>query len=167
MSPASNNTPPEHALQQAKQLLGKLPVIGPVLWLYMNAPDHKHLFVSDLEWQLLPPVTLNQCKLFMQGQTPLAFASWAYVSDEVQQRLLAGQNRLAPADWHSGENLWLIDTVAPFGGVKELVQDLRNNQFAGKSIRQLVPATNAPGFQAVEWPPLNATTTPAETPSSD
>lgn len=78
-----------------------------------SSPAHKHLFITDVEWLALPPVMLRQFRLWYRGRTPFAYASWATLSDEIEQRVMAGVRRLAPGDWRSGESLWLIDLVAP------------------------------------------------------
>ena len=128
-------------IEQLKELsgkvIGKLPLLGPVSWLYMNDKGHRHLFVTDLEWLVLPPLVLNQCKLYVKGDAPVAYASWAFVSDVVAQRLASGNNRLAPGEWKSGENLWVLDICAPFGGVVELVKDLKENVHKGKQINTI------------------------------
>jgi len=141
----------EIATKQAKALLAKLPLLGPVVWLYMHAPSHKHLFVTDIEWMVVPPMTLNQYKLYMKEEAPLAYASWAFVDEEIEKRLLSGRVRLAPKEWRSGDRLWLIDLVAPFGGGKDVLKDVRDNIFPNRSIKQLVPDSDGKGAKPVEW----------------
>ena len=141
----------EIATKQAKALLAKLPLLGPVVWLYMHAPSHKHLFVADIEWMIVPPMTLNQYKLYMKEEAPLAYASWAFVDEETEKRLLSGRVRLAPKEWRSGDRLWLIDLVAPFGGGKDVLKDIRDNIFPNRPIKQLVPDADGKGVRAVEW----------------
>lgn len=139
------------AAQHAKSLLAKLPLLGPVIWLYMHAPSHKHLFLTDVEWMIIPPMTLNQYKLYMKEEAPLAYASWALVDEETEKRLLSGRIRLAPKDWKSGDRLWLIDLVAPFGGGKDVLKDIRDNVFPSRPIKQLVPDANGKGVRPIEW----------------
>ena len=141
----------EIAAKQAKALLAKLPLLGPVVWLYMHAPSHKHLFVADIEWMLVPPMTLNQYKLYMKEEAPLAYASWAFVDEETEKRLLSGRVRLAPKEWRSGDRLWLIDLVAPFGGGKDVLKDIRDNIFPNRPIKQLLPDADGKGVRPVEW----------------
>ena len=141
----------EVAAQHAKELLGKLPLLGPVVWLYMHASSHKHLFLTDVEWMIIPPMTLNQYKLYMKEEAPLAYASWAFVDEETEKRLLSGRVRLAPKDWKSGERLWLIDLVAPFGGGKDVLKDIRDNVFPSRPIKQLVPDADGKGVRPIEW----------------
>lgn len=144
----------ELAKRQAQSVLDRLPMLGPILWLYLHSPAHKHIFVADLEWLVVPAVVLDQYKLYMKDNAPLAFASWAFVSEEVENRLAQGQMRLAPKDWKSGDRLWLIDLVAPFGGGKEVFRELREGVFAGRGIKQLLPRPDGKGVQAVEWKAL-------------
>ena len=139
------------AAQRAKSLLAKLPLLGPVIWLYMHAPSHKHLFLTDIEWMIIPPMALNQYKLYMKEEAPLAYASWALVDEETEKRLLSGRIRLAPKDWKSGDRLWLIDLVAPFGGGKDVLKDIRDNVFPSRPIKQLVPDANGKGVRPIEW----------------
>ncbi len=127
------------ARTQAKAVLAKLPALGPVAWLYMQMPGRKHAFLADLEWLAMPPLVLGQCKLYVRDEAPLAFASWAFLSAEAAARY-AANGRLAPADWKSGEEAWLVDLVAPFGGGERILEDVRKSALAGRVLKQLVPA---------------------------
>ncbi len=153
---ASEEANREKLLQQARKnagsVLNKLPVAGPVVWLFMNTPGYKNLFIAELEWRLIPPLVLNQSKIYMKDEAPLAYVSWAFVDDEVEKRLLQGDNKLSTSEWQSGENLWVIDLVTPFGGARDVMKDLMTNIFPDKKVRQLVPAEDGLGIQPVEWP---------------
>ncbi len=154
----------ELAAQHAKTLLAKLPLLGPVVWLYMHAPSQKHLFLTDVEWMIIPPMELNQYKLYMKEEAPLAYASWAFVDEETEKRLLSGRIRLAPKDWKSGDRLWLIDLVAPFGGGKDVLKDIRDNVFPSRPIKQLVPDTDGKGVRPIEWKSSDAPSPPIPPP---
>lgn len=129
----------EIARAQAKTVLAKLPALGPVAWLYMQMPGRKHAFLADLEWLAMPPLVLGQCKLYVKDEAPLAFASWAFLSAEAASRY-AATGKLAPGDWKSGDEVWLVDLVAPFGGGERVLEDVRKTALAGRTLRQLVPA---------------------------
>ncbi|HOI74121.1 MAG TPA: toxin-activating lysine-acyltransferase [Syntrophales bacterium] len=127
------------AVEQAKLVFKKLPLLGPVCFLAMNSPAHRFMFVADFEWRILPPVVLDQAKVYMRDESPVAFASWAFLSKEVADRYRK-IGRLAPPDWKSGDEPWLIDVIAPFGSVEEVVKDLKTNtSLAGKTTRMLGP----------------------------
>jgi cytolysin-activating lysine-acyltransferase len=135
----------------------KLPVLGPISWLYARTQDRRFMFLADLDWAVMPPVVLDQCRLFMKGQMPFAFFTWAWVSDEVQQRLMEGNGKLAPHEWKSGPHLWLIDLVTPFGGSNDMLTELHRSQFKDQlALRYLAlnPAKKKPEVQTF-MAPLN------------
>ena len=103
----------------------RLPVLGPVVWLYGRDNEKKHLTLADLDWAVQPPIILDQCRLFMSDKMPLGFITWAYISEDVHQRLLQGNTRLEPHEWKGGEHLWLIDIVTPFGQFDEMFAELK------------------------------------------
>lgn len=137
-------------LTQAKAALAKLPMLGPVMWLYARDPAKRWTFVAEQDWLLLPPLVLDQCKLYVKQDIPWAYCSWAMVNDAVHERLKSGQARIAPQEWNSGTHCWLIDCVAPFGDASKVVDDLRSTGLKGKSFyRFRAPAVPAVSGQAV------------------
>lgn len=112
-------------------------VVGTVAWLMMQDPTHKHAFLADLEWMVIPPVMNRQFRLFREGKTPVGYAAWARVSDEVNDRLKDGNHKLRPADWTSGEHLWLVDFVAPFGGGENMLKVIKEQVFKGEKVVNL------------------------------
>lgn len=117
----------------------KLPTLGPIAWLFGRTPDRRFLFLTDLDWAVMPPLVLDQCRLFMKGALPFAYFTWAFVNDDVHQRLLSGNGKLAPHEWKSGTHLWLIDVVTPFGGLQEMLGELQQTKFPGQALRYLHP----------------------------
>lgn len=112
---ARTMTPPRKTVSQ---------VLGEVTWLLTQSPVHKQLFIGDLEWFLLPPLLLEQFRVFHGKSSPVAFALWARVSEETDQRLREGAFKLRPHEWKGGSSPWLIELVAPFRGTDELLADL-------------------------------------------
>jgi cytolysin-activating lysine-acyltransferase len=51
---------------------------------------------------------------------PIGVVLWAMVSDEVAARLSEGTTKLRPQDWKSGDKLWVVEVIAPFGGAEEI-----------------------------------------------
>jgi cytolysin-activating lysine-acyltransferase len=134
--PASGASPD---LANAREALTKLPILGPALWLYARDPLRKFTFMADIDWLLLPPVILDQCRLYTKEDIPFAFFTWARVSDTVDERLRSGVPRIAIHEWQSGDHLWLIDAVAPFGQLKEMITELHKSQFPTERISALLP----------------------------
>ncbi len=139
------------AKEQAQQMFQKLPMLGPVTWLMMQQPHTRHTLLSELEWRVVPALMLEQAKLYMRGDAPLAYVSWARMSQEVGQRYRQAPHQLSFNDWKSGDEIWLVDVVAPFGGVPKVMEELRQQVFAGQAIRQLAPTPTEPS-RVLTWP---------------
>lgn len=143
------------AQQQAKSVFKKLPLLGPIAWLMMQKGASRHAFVADLEWRVMPPLVLDQAKLYMKDDAPLAYASWAKLSDAVVERYRQAPFHLAPGDWNSGDKVWIIDLFAPFGDADKVLKDLRENLFPTSTLYQLAPAPEG-AVSVLEWPPVKS-----------
>jgi cytolysin-activating lysine-acyltransferase len=132
-------------------LANRVTAIGHAIWLMSRSPLHKHLMVTDIEWLLMPPIMLNQFHLWQDNGRPHGFASWAYFGEEQEERIAKkGIRRLMPTDWKTGEALWLIDFVAPFGQQEAMVEELRLKILPGKRMKML-QARPEGGTGVVEW----------------
>ena len=114
-------------------------ILGQITRLMMASPKHRHMFLSDMELQVVPPLRLGQCRVLRRedGQ-PLAYAAWARVSDDVHTRLESGNHRLKPQDWNSGPHPWLIDIAAPPQALPMVLAELEKNVFKGETVRTLL-----------------------------
>ncbi len=99
------------------------------------SPRRRYLFIGDLDWAVLPPIALKQFRLFAKDGRPLAYACWAFVSDEADARLKTGQIKLKPNEWKSGENSWMIDIVAPMGGAAAFAKLVTENVLKDETVR--------------------------------
>ncbi|WP_428507401.1 toxin-activating lysine-acyltransferase [Roseateles sp.] len=116
----------EHELLQAKEELAKLPLLGPVMWLLSRDASTRDARVAELDWRFMPPLILDQLQIVTRFDVPWGFSTWAYVSEEVHQRLCGPDGQLSPHEWHSGSIPWLIEACAPFGGWEEVAQSAVN-----------------------------------------
>jgi cytolysin-activating lysine-acyltransferase len=106
-------------------------VLGEIVWLMTQSNRHRYnYFLADLEWLLMPAIMQGQFKLFHNEGKPVALAYWAFVSTEVSNRLTKGMSKLKTADWRSGNEVWLIDLVAPFGQSGNIIEELKNTVLA-------------------------------------
>lgn len=110
-------------------------LFGQAVWLMTQSQGHRNLFISDLEWLVMPAVLLRQFRIFPGKNQPIGIALWAQVSEAVEQRIITGNIRMSPEDWKSGDRLWLLDLIAPFGLVDEMLGDLQNTTFKDKAFK--------------------------------
>ena len=99
-------------------------VLGEITWLMSQSKLHKNMFISDLEWMVMPAVLLEQFRIYMGPNSPAAVAFWAFVSKETDQALRDGRAKLRPDEWRGGDIPWLIELIAPFGAGDEILTDM-------------------------------------------
>ena len=120
--------------------LGQIPVV------LMRTPQHRHTFLSDLEWLVMPAIATNQ---FMTADhrdsktgitVPLAIVLWACVSEEVDTRLSSYPEqrvRLKPEEWASGTIPWLVEAAGEPHAIGRLMRDLLERRFPDKDIKTI------------------------------
>lgn len=131
-------------------------MLGEVVWLMTQSANHKTFFVSDLEWLAMAPILLKQFRVFYatdkdaaggEQSKPIGVVLWASVNEEVETRLAAGNAKMRPQDWRSGDKLWVVDVIAPFGGHDAMLQDLKSQVFKDKSFKFRAVVDGQPGVR--------------------
>ncbi len=144
----------ELAKEQAKHVMTKIPLLGPVIWLMMQQSATRHTLLSELEWRVLPALVQGQAKLYMREEAPIAYVSWAKLSEAAALRYKTSPHQLTSNDWKSGDQIWIIDLFTPFGGAQDVMKDLREVVFKGVPVHQLIP--NATGqAKTMTWSAVN------------
>jgi cytolysin-activating lysine-acyltransferase len=128
-------------------------MFGEIVWLLTQSPAFKHLALSDLEWLVMPPLLLEQYRVFRDGARPVGVALWAHLSEEAERKLTEARGRLRPDEWKSGNRLWLVELIAPFATaenqmVGRMLTDLAEGVFKGKVFR-LIETDPASGTRKV------------------
>jgi cytolysin-activating lysine-acyltransferase len=141
----------ELANEQAKRVMEKIPLLGSVAWLMMQQGATRHTLISELEWRVLPALVLNQSKLYMRDNAPVAYVSWAKLSAAAIGRYKSSPHHLTSSDWKSGDQVWIIDMFTPFGGAMEVMKDVREVVFKGLSVHQLIPSVMGDA-KTMMWP---------------
>jgi len=124
-------------------------VFGSISWLMLQSPAHRHLFISDYEWLVMPALQTKQFRIIRQNNRPVAYVSWAYLNEDTEKRIKKNVMKLKPAEWRQGDRLWIIDVIAPFGGAKELLQKLNETEFKDKKVNLMRPRKDGKGMEAV------------------
>ncbi|WP_336098883.1 toxin-activating lysine-acyltransferase [Roseovarius sp. CH_XMU1461] len=87
--------------------------IGNAVWLMTMDKAYRDRQIREVEAIVATPILLRQFKLYSKDNQPVAFLTWAGLSDDAKARLEAGET-LGLEDWRSGENLTVVDVVSPF-----------------------------------------------------
>lgn len=110
-------------------------VLGEIAWVFSQERSHRYMFIADLEWLVMPAVLAGQYRIFRSEEGPVGVALWAYLSETAEKRIAEGLGRIAPAEWRSGNNLWIIDLIAPFGGDEKMIDEMKKTVFRGLSFK--------------------------------
>jgi cytolysin-activating lysine-acyltransferase len=120
--------------------------LGQITAILMRTPQHRHAFLSDLEWLAMPAIANNQFMMtdHRDGKTgvtvPLAFVLWACVSEEVDTRLSSHPEqrvRLKPEEWASGTIPWLVEAAGEPHAIGLLMRELIDRRFPDKDIKTI------------------------------
>lgn len=126
-------------------------MFGSISWLMLHSPAHRHFFIADYEWLVMPAILSKQFRIVRQNNVPIAYVSWAYLDENVEARIASGRGvpKLAPHEWNLGDRLWVIDVIAPFGGAKEILQKLQETEFKDKDVKILRLRKDGRGTEGV------------------
>ena len=135
-------------------------LLGEMTWLLTQSPLHRAFAIGDIEWLAMPALLHEQFYLFRDGQRPVGLALWAKCNAEAVGKLERGMvdpvNRLTLEEWKSGDQIWLVDLIAPFATIENrqreiMIADLISGPLKGLEFRfhQTDPATGNRTVQAV------------------
>ena len=95
---------------------------GQAVWLMTLSKDHRELKIKQIEDLVTPAIFLQQFKIYSKGKQPVAFLSWASVSDEIKSRFDSGDRVLGAEEWRSGKHVIVVDCVPPFAPKEEIAK---------------------------------------------
>jgi cytolysin-activating lysine-acyltransferase len=135
-------------------------ILGEMTWLLTQSPLHRTLAVGDLEWLVMPALIHRQFYIFRDGEKPVGLALWAKCDAAAEAKLERGmmepENRLTLEEWTSGENVWLVELIAPFADPANrqreiMIADLVSGPLGGQAFKFHLtdPATGERTVQTV------------------
>ena len=98
---------------------------GDILYLLTMSEFHHHWKMHQVKRVFVPPMYHGQYRIWYNNTDPFGFCLWAWVSDEILEKLLNEEYRMQADDWQSGKNLYLAEFVAPFGNTRQIVRNMR------------------------------------------
>ena len=94
----------------------RLRIYGDAFFLAMRSPRHLAMSGAEMRTYIEPAIQLGYFRVFRAQGVPRAMLTWAHLGDTAERKLLTGEP-LAPADWNSGTRRWVMDIMAPYGGM--------------------------------------------------
>lgn len=93
-----------------------LKTLGALHFLFSRSPQFANANYTRMRQLIQPAVDLRFCHVFYQGDAPRAAVIWAYFGDEAEAKFVTRGQFPSPAEWRSGNNFWIVNIIAPFGG---------------------------------------------------
>jgi len=125
-------------------------VLGSSIWLWMHSKSHRDAPLHMLSALLLPAIKYRQFVLVSENTKPVFYMSWANLSLEAEQRYLYNPPQCMPEDdWTSGERIWVLDWVAPFGHTRAMKSLVARRLFPRCCARSLDHRGNERGLRVV------------------
>lgn len=121
-----------------------LSAFAQIVTMLMRAPEARGLTLADLEWLVVPALKHSQAVIAEvrnpngAGKMPMGLLLWASVSAEVDQRLQhdpAVLPRLAPEEWTSGPNKWVVAGLGNKEVVQAMLGQLARGALSGQRIK--------------------------------
>jgi cytolysin-activating lysine-acyltransferase len=113
-------------------------VLGAAVWLWMHSCAHRDARLHTLSTLLLPAIANGQFVLASEADRPVAYVSWAMFDTESEACYLKNpRSRLPDAGWSSGDRMWFLDWVVPFGHARAMRDLLANVLFRDRCARAL------------------------------
>jgi cytolysin-activating lysine-acyltransferase len=114
-------------------------LLGEMTWLLTQSPLHRGFGIGDLEWLVMPALIHQQFYLFRDGDQPVGLAMWAKCTPEAVRKLDKGMiepaNRLTLEEWASGDQVWLVDLIAPFANAENRQREIMIADLISKPLK--------------------------------
>jgi len=93
------------------------------LELFRQSKWHKNYNVEDVYRYLIAPLKYNRIRLYYQYGKPIGLVTWCWLSQENGKKFLNNNYYITKDDYVSdtGEELWGIELIAPYGDVRQVV----------------------------------------------
>lgn len=92
-------------------------------------------FYSDLygEWSARsiaksfePPVYLKQFTVYRAKNVPRGIVTWAMLDKKTEKKHILGKGLDEFDEWRSGNQLWIMDIMAPWGHGGEIIENIKS-----------------------------------------
>lgn len=127
-----------HVEEQSRR--GGHAILGEVVRLMLASKLHRGWPLRLIELYVLPALHHQQFRLYRDETRAIGYVSWAWLSQTVEDRYLAGGYQLTLQDWKSGDLPWIVDFVVPYGHIKQVRMSMRRERvFGGRAPKAIRP----------------------------
>ena len=113
----------------SKNVAQIMAVTGSLMYLARHSELHAAYRIAQLMDRVFPSIQRGHFCLYTNRTTgqPVGFCNWVMVSEEVLGALLTKERDIAVKDWDTGDVPFFPEMIAPYGHLRKIIADLRNN----------------------------------------
>lgn len=146
--PSSSDTPfPKGWFDLTQEQLADL---GTFFYLASLAPFHRPRSLATEFANFEPALRLKQYKIFRSGGFPRAFVTWAGLDADAERDFAVDGKPLRAEQWNAGRSIWVVDLVAPFGHLEQMIGAFSQNEQSNR-IRTLWHNKKGTHARVIEW----------------
>ncbi|WP_420411597.1 toxin-activating lysine-acyltransferase [Roseibium sp.] len=101
-------------------------LLGEIVTLMGRSDLHQKWAIGDVLRLMGPPLLHRQFVELREGGKLVGFGTFGFLTKEAGQGFSDRTRKLQPDDWKAGDNIWIVDSLAPLGHGTELAQLLRD-----------------------------------------
>ncbi|MEM6636006.1 MAG: toxin-activating lysine-acyltransferase [Pseudomonadota bacterium] len=124
--------------------------LGAMVYLSGLTETHQKRTLAQTLYTLEPPWRLNQYHIFRQDGFARGFVTFAGLSADAEYSYGVLRQPLSDRDYASGASFWIVDLVAPFGQVRQIV-DLLKSHIPHATVRTNRLDSDLKTHRIVEW----------------
>ncbi len=124
--------------------------LGAMYFLTSMSPFHRGRSIAESIAALEPPLRLGQYRLFRSQGHPRAFMTWAGLDDAAEWQFAVDHQPLRPEQWNTGSSKWVIDLIAPFGHIDQVLRMLSKTEQTNR-VRTLWHNRKGTRARVIEW----------------
>lgn len=124
--------------------------LGAMFFLTSLSPFHRNRPLSQVFSVLEPALRLKQYRIFRSDGHPRAFVTWAGLNRAAEHSFAVDHQPLKPEQWNSGNSVWVVDLVSPFGHIEQVIRMLSANDRLGR-LRTLWHNRAGTRARVIEW----------------
>lgn len=124
--------------------------LGAMTWLASFSRYHMHRSLAEIQSSLDIPLRLSQYRILRSDGYPRAFFTWAGLDHDAETQFGVDHIPLRKEHWNSGSSLWVIDLVAPFGHLDQVIKVMAANRQTNR-VRTLWHNKSGTRARVIEW----------------
>ncbi|MFV2052927.1 toxin-activating lysine-acyltransferase [Aliiroseovarius sp. YM-037] len=102
-----------------------LRVFGEIAFLCFYSNLYQKWSMQAIAKVFEPPIYLKQFQVYRARGVPRGVVTWAKLNAEAEAKHIAGTGLDNFEEWNSGDQLWIMDIMAPWGHGKDIIENIK------------------------------------------